>query len=58
MRHDPQTPHIDDKQRTEGSRTDVERQKMQQQSATDQVENARKLGETRKGNTDEGSQPR
>ncbi len=54
MRHDPQTPHIDEKQRTEGSRTDVERDKMKQHQATDEANNARKLGETRKGNQDEG----
>lgn len=53
MRNDPQTPHIDNKQRTEGSRTDVEREKMKQHVATDEADNARKLGETRKGNTDE-----
>lgn len=53
MRNDPQTANIDNKQRTEDSRTDVEREKMKQHQATDQADNARKLGETRKGNTDE-----
>lgn len=53
MRNDPQTANIDNKQRTEDSRTDVEREKMKQHQATDQADNARKLGETRKGNKDE-----
>lgn len=50
MRHDPQTAHIDNTQRTEGSRTDVEREKAKQSLKSDERENARKLGETRKGN--------
>ena len=53
MRHDPQTPNIENMQRTEGSRTDIEREKMKQRQATDEANNARKLGETRKGNDDD-----
>lgn len=49
MRNDPQTPNIDNKQRTEGSRTDVEREKLQQREQTDLDANARKLKDTEKG---------
>lgn len=52
MRHDPQTPAIDNKQRQEGSRTDVEREKAKGELANDARENARKLGETPKGSND------
>ena len=49
MRHDPQTPRIDNAQREEGSRTDVEREKAKASQANEARENARKLGETRAG---------
>lgn len=57
MRHDPGTPHIDNTQRTEGSRTDVERDKMKQKQAGDEADNARKLDETRKGSNDAKKTP-
>lgn len=52
MRHDPQTPAIDNKQREEGSRTDVEREKAKAGLANEARDNARKLGETPKGTPD------
>ncbi len=58
MRHDPQTPAIDNKQREEGSRTDVEREKAKATLANDARDNARKLDPTPKGTPADASNGR
>lgn len=55
MRNDPQTPAIDEKQRQDDSRTDLEREKAQAGLANEARENARKLGETPKGSRQDAS---